>query len=185
MKNSAHAYLMQALGKLPEDSKAGFMQDALRTLHELHAAHAVWRPAPPKGDRDALNRIGKQTARLIDAINSAAETETATMLLRDAWLSLDRMNDETISNPMPVLQRLQQAVTFCLPEQKHAARPLEKTPASTMAILRIAEHFRHHFGRQPTFGSSSPFMRFVREALPAYGLFVPKAVDIRRIAAAV
>ena len=183
MKDSSLAYLMRALGRLPDDRKAEFMKDALRTLHEFQAAHVVWRPMPPKADHIALTRLGRQTARLIHAIKCAEETETATMLLRDAWLNLDRITGETISSPMPTLERLQQATELCLPEKKRAKRPVGKSPASSLAIIALADHFRQHFGRLPTFGSGSPFVRFIREALPVYGLNVPLVVEIKKIAA--
>ena len=183
MKDFTPAYLVRALGSLPEHSKAAFINDALRTLHELQAAHAASRPMPPKADRVALTRVGILTARLIDAINGAQESESATMLLRDAWLNLDCITDETVGSPMPSLQRLQRAVEFCLPEKKRIDRPVEKSPASSLAIVALADHFRRHFGRRPTFGTGSPFVTFLREALPAYGLYVPSVVGMRKIAA--
>jgi len=158
------------------------MKDALRTLHELQAAHAVRRPIPPKADRIALARVGIQTERLIQAIKTAEETESATMLLRDAWLNLAHNTGETLGNPMPTLERLQQAVELCLPEKKGDLRPVERSPQSSLAILTLADRFHHHFGKLPTFGSGSPFLRFVREALPVYGLYVPSAVEIKKIA---
>ena len=183
MKGVPPAYLMKALGSLPDKCKAAFIDDALAILLKYEAANSVWRPMPHKTDHVALTRIGIQTARLIDAINAAAESESATMLLRDAWLNLDRLNDETLGNPMPTLLRLQQAVKVCLPEKKRARRPVEKSPASSTVIITLADQFRRHFSRAPTFGSGSPFLRFVREALPAYGLFVPPLADIRNLAA--
>lgn len=185
MKGSPPAYLMRALGSLPDDRKAAFISDAMATLQKVEAANAVWRPVPHKTDHVALTRIGAQTARLIDAINAAAESESATMLLRDAWLNLDRINDETLGNPMPTLLRLQEAVKYCLPAEKRARKPLEKTPAASAVIITLADQFRRHFGRAPTFGGSSPFLKFIGEALPAYGLFVPPLVDIRNLAAGV
>jgi hypothetical protein len=166
MKDSSPAYLRRALGRLPEDRKAEFMKVALRTLHKYQAAHAGQRPKPPKADRAALTRLGSQTARLIHAIKGAGESESASMLLKDAWLHLERVTGETVGNPMPTLERLQEAVEFCLPEKKRARKPVEKSPASSLAIITLADQFREHFGRRPTFGTGSPFLKFVREALP-------------------
>ncbi|OFZ99975.1 MAG: hypothetical protein A3H35_13015 [Betaproteobacteria bacterium RIFCSPLOWO2_02_FULL_62_17] len=173
---------MRALGSLAEDRKAEFMKDALRTLHEFQGAHSVRRPALPKAEYLAISRVGSLTARLIQAIKSAETSETATMVLRDAWLHLDHVSGETLGSPMRTLERLQQAAEFCLPEKKRADRAVEKSPASSLAIITLANHFQQHFGRRPTFGSGSPFLRFIREALPAYGLTVPSLAEIKTIA---
>jgi hypothetical protein len=182
MKNSSTAYLTQALGRLPDGRKAAFIKDALRTLVKFQPARPEKRPKLPKVDRIALTRVARQTARLIDAINGAQETETATMLLRDAWLNLDRITGETVGSPMPTLERLQQAAEFCLPRKKRAQSPPEKSPASSMAIATLADQFRQHFGKPPALGGASAFVRFLRNALPAYGLHVPSDVEIKKLA---
>jgi hypothetical protein len=80
------------------------------------------RPTLPKDDRIALSRVARCTASLIDALNKAQETESATLLLRDAWLNLDESSGEKLGNPMPTLRRLQEAVEHCLPEKKAVRR---------------------------------------------------------------
>ena len=184
MKEGATAYLKRALGKLPDAAKAGFIEDALQTLQELHDAHAVWQPRPQKADRTALARIGRQTTQLIDAINAAQESETAMMLLQDVWLNLNRETGEPLGNPMPTLLRLRQAIEFCVPDRKAANRPNVNATASSVAVITLADHYRKHFDRAPTFRGASPFLAFLREALPVYGLHLPPVADIRRMAGA-
>ena len=181
MKKSSTAYLMDALGKLPDARKKAFIKGALHTLVELQASAPPRRPKLPVDEHKALTRVGRQTASLIDALNKAQETETATLLLRDAWLKLDDEYDERIANPMPTLRRLLEAVESCLPEKNAAAKITGKSPASTMAVITLADQYRQHFGTAPKLGPASPFTRFVREALLAHGLVVPPMVEIRRL----
>ena len=179
-------YLLRSLGSLPGERKAGFVKDALAILNRFQGKQAAQRPMPPKADRDALARVGSQTARLIQAIKSVGESETASMLLTDSWINLDNASGERMPSPMPILERLQKAAELCLPERKRAPTPLDGSAASTsaMAIVALAEQFREHFGRAPSFAPGSPFVKFIREALPAYGLSVPVLARMRKIVAA-
>jgi len=181
MKKNATAYLMEALGKLPDMKKKAFIRDALKTLTELQASAPSRRPKLPVEEHKALARVARQAVSLIDALNKAQETETATLLLRDAWLKLDDEYGEKIANPMPTLRRLQEAVESCLPEKNSAQKIVGKSPASTMAVITMADQYRRHFGMAPAPGGASPFSRFVREALPAHGLIVPPLSEIRRL----
>ena len=181
MKKNTNAYLMEALGKLPDASKKAFISDALETLTELQASAPPRRPKLPVDEHRALTRVARQATGLIDALNKAQETETATLLLRDAWLKLDDEYGEKIANPMPTLRRLLEAVESCLPERNPAQKFVGKSPASTMAVITLADQFRRHFGTAPKLGPASPFARFVREALLAHGLVVPPMGEIRRL----
>lgn len=174
---------MRALGSLPGARKAEYLKDALRTLSRFQGARVAQRPMPPREDRIALTRVGSHTARLIEAIKSVGESESASMLLKDSWINLDHASGERMPSPMPVLERLQKAAELCLPEQKRAQMPVDGSAASSMAIVALADQFREHFGRAPTFEPGSPFVKFIREALPAYGLPVPALAQMRKIAA--
>jgi len=175
-------YLTRSLGSLPGERKTEFLRDALRTLKRYQGAQAAQRPMPPKEDRDALARVGSQTARLIQAIKTVGESETASMLLTDSWINLDQPG-ERMPSPMLVLERLQKAAELCVPEQKRVQTPLDGSSASSMVIVALAAQFRQHFGSAPSFAAGSPFVKFLREALPAYGLPVPGLAHIRKIAA--
>ncbi len=65
MKKSSTAYLMNALGKLPDARKKTFIKDALHTLIELHASAPSRRPNLPVDEHKALARVARQTASLI------------------------------------------------------------------------------------------------------------------------
>jgi len=182
LRAAVPAYMELALGTLPASQKAAFIRDALQILEHHQIDHGSRRPVLPKSDRIALTRIGRQTARLIEALNKAQETETATMLLRDAWLKLDHLEDETLGNPMPTLLRLQQAIERCLPEKKSALNPAGRSTPATLAIIALADRFVEHFGKPPGFSRTSPFVTFIRESLPAYGLPVPPVATLRELA---
>lgn len=183
MKNNSSSYLIDALDPLPGAQKKAFINDALQTLSGLRVGAPARRPNLPKDDRIALTRVARQTERLIEALNKAQETETATLLLRDAWLNLDDSSGEKLGSPMPTLKRLQEAAEHCLPEKKSAQDIVGKSPASTMAVITLADHFERHFGKLPSIAATSPFIRFIREALIAYDLHVPPISEIRRLVA--
>ena len=175
--------MLSALGNLPDAGKAPFIREALRVLETFRVAQTFRRPILPKADRLALARVAKQTEHLILAMNRAQETETGTSLLRDAWLSLNDSSGETLANPMPSLERLREAAALCLPEKKSASNRAGQSPASATVISTLADHYLHYFKQAPTFGRTSAFVGFIREALPVYGLSVPAMAEIRNIAA--
>lgn len=183
MKKPTTAYLMEALGNLPPARKKAFLREALQTLAELQASAPPRRPKLPRDEHNAVTRVARQTVRLINALNKAQETETATLLLRDAWLKLDDETGEKIPNPMPTLRRLQEAAESCLPEKNSAQKITGKSPASVVAVIRLADLFEQHFGKAPPLGSASPYLKFLREALPMHDLPLPPMAEIRRLAA--
>ena len=65
MMKSSIAYLMNALGKLPDARKKTFIKDALKTLTELQASAPSRRPKLPVDEHKALARVVRQTASLI------------------------------------------------------------------------------------------------------------------------
>ncbi len=169
----------RALGRLPSARKVAFIARAAATLERAQQHRALH---PSEDDWRALIEIAERAESLATALARADRLELPAAYLRSAWREASGAagaNDDFPESISDTLRRLAEAARRWAPDSPVAAhRPRDDGPGS-LALAVLAEQFRAEFGMSPTYGSGSPYMKFLRVALPAYGFAAPSAQKAR------
>lgn len=166
---------LKSLGRLPSAKKEAFVDRAEKFLDNMRRLE---KSRFSDEDTAALITISERAKALITALVNADRLELPAGYVQHAWREITGTDYPDFQG---ALRHLAEASLRDLPEQsKRAAhRPLDDSLRPS-AIVGLQQIYREVFEANPTFGSNSPFTRFLSYALPRYGFPAPSARKARR-----
>ena len=183
MRNGGHSSrggFVELTGRRDAANRAEFSRRAAQKLAEQAQRAKTREDDPPPEHFEALREIAKRAADLANQFHHVMRHPGSGQFLRDAWRQGARTGRQFPEDLIETLQNLASAAMIWQPAPNPKHRPELRTPA-IRCVEKLALEFYLVFDEWPSVGNGSPFVRYLREALPEAGFVCPSLETLTRI----